>query len=173
MGLGIYQPVCGFQEELSEPMSAMSEEVSEIMIGKQERGRERKETKRDPSGIQLIGATNSANPPYRLLTSDHLLFTTTTNSILMAAPRPTRPKPLDWSAPSHLTVFVRNLKLLQLDQRKDWPDITLRSLSPSSQNQRQRVRLVEWALYYLCTIWDPENAQNVRYRSDIETHDPY
>ncbi|KAJ5569582.1 uncharacterized protein N7459_009012 [Penicillium hispanicum] len=78
----------------------------------------------------------------------------------MAASRPARPKPLDWSPPSHLTVFLRNLKLLQLDQREDWPEITLRSLSPSSQNQRQRVRLVEWALYYLFTIWDPEYAQN-------------
>jgi len=80
----------------------------------------------------------------------------------MAATRPARPKPLDWSAPSQLTVFIRNLKLLQLDQREDWPDITLRSLSPSSQNQRQRIRLIEWALYYLCTIWDPESARNVR-----------
>ncbi|KAJ5172747.1 hypothetical protein N7492_005340 [Penicillium capsulatum] len=78
----------------------------------------------------------------------------------MAAPRPARPKPLDWSPPSHLTVFIRNLKLLQLDQREDWPDITLRTLSPSSQNQRQRTRLVEWALYYLFTIWDPDSAQN-------------
>ena len=79
----------------------------------------------------------------------------------MAATRPARPKPLDWSTPPHLTVFIRNLKLLHLDQREDWPDITIRSLSPSSQNQRQRIRLVEWALYYLFTIWDPEGAQNV------------
>lgn len=79
----------------------------------------------------------------------------------MAASRPARPKPLDWAAPSPLTVFIRNLKLLQLDQREDWPDITLRSLSPSSQNQRQRLRLVEWALYYLFTVWDSEGARNV------------
>lgn len=79
----------------------------------------------------------------------------------MAAPRPVRPKPLDWASPSHLVIFMRNLKLLQLDQREDWPDITLRTLSPSSQNQRQRTRLVEWALYYLFTIWDPEGALNV------------
>ncbi|KAJ5232426.1 hypothetical protein N7468_005382 [Penicillium chermesinum] len=78
----------------------------------------------------------------------------------MAAPRPARPKPLEWLGPSNLTVFIRNLKLLHLDHREDWPDITLRSLSPSSQNQRQRIRLVEWALYYLFTIWDPEGAQN-------------
>jgi len=78
------------------------------------------------------------------------------------AARPTRPKPLGWESPQHLTTFIRNLKLLQLDRREDWPDITLRNLSPSSQNQRQRIRLVEWALYYLFTIWDPEYAQNVR-----------
>ncbi|KAJ5923960.1 hypothetical protein N7466_008147 [Penicillium verhagenii] len=78
----------------------------------------------------------------------------------MAASRPARPKPLEWSGPSHLTVFIRNLKLLNLDQRDDWPEITLRSLSSSSANQRQRTRLVEWALYYLFTIWDPEGARN-------------
>lgn len=79
----------------------------------------------------------------------------------MAASRPARPKPLDWSGPSYLTVFVRNLKLLQLDQRDDWPEITLRGLSSSSANQRQRIRLVEWALYHLFAIWDPEGTQNV------------
>ncbi|KAJ5407815.1 hypothetical protein N7509_001698 [Penicillium cosmopolitanum] len=82
------------------------------------------------------------------------------------ASRPARPKPLDWVTPPPLTVFIRNLKLLQLDQRDDWPDITLRALSPSSQNQRQRIRLVEWALYYLFAIWDPEYAQNVREKFD-------
>ncbi|CAI7678149.1 unnamed protein product [Penicillium manginii] len=76
------------------------------------------------------------------------------------ASRSARPKPLDWVTPPPLTIFIRNLKLLQLDQRDDWPDITLRALSPSSQNQRQRIRLVEWALYHLFATWDPEYAQN-------------
>ncbi|KAJ5822594.1 hypothetical protein N7447_004934 [Penicillium robsamsonii] len=78
----------------------------------------------------------------------------------MAATRPVRPKPLDWPGPSHLDVFIRNLKLLRLDQREDWPDISLHSLTPTSQNQRQRTRLIEWALYRLYTIWDLEGAQN-------------
>ncbi|KAJ5319923.1 hypothetical protein PENANT_c040G04580 [Penicillium antarcticum] len=78
----------------------------------------------------------------------------------MATTRPSRPKPLDWPGPSHQDVFIRNLKLLQLDQREDWPNISIRALSASSQNQRQRVRLVEWALYYLFAIWDPEGTQN-------------
>ncbi|KAJ5641092.1 hypothetical protein N7528_000717 [Penicillium herquei] len=79
----------------------------------------------------------------------------------MAAPtRSARPKPVDWPTPPHLTIFVRNIKLLCLDQREDWPDITLRSLSPSSTNQRQRIRLIEWALYYLFATLDPEGTQN-------------
>ncbi|CAG8896875.1 unnamed protein product [Penicillium egyptiacum] len=78
----------------------------------------------------------------------------------MAATRPVRQKPLDWPGPSHLDVFVRNLKLLHLDQRDDWPGISLRNLNPTLQNQRHRIRLIEWALYHLCTIWDPDSAQN-------------
>ncbi|OQE34887.1 hypothetical protein PENCOP_c015G03233 [Penicillium coprophilum] len=78
----------------------------------------------------------------------------------MATIRPVRPKPLDWPSPSHLDVFIRNLNLLRLDQREDWPGISLRTLTPTSQNQRQRTRLIEWSLYHLYTIWDPEGAQN-------------
>ncbi|KAJ5604541.1 hypothetical protein N7510_009695 [Penicillium lagena] len=77
----------------------------------------------------------------------------------MAASR-ARPKPLKWSSPSHLTVFIRNLRLLQLDQQPDWPVISLRALSPSSQNHRQRIRLIEWALFHLFAIWDLEETQN-------------
>jgi hypothetical protein len=81
----------------------------------------------------------------------------------MAATRPVRPKPLDWSGPSHLDVFIRNLTLLHLDQREDWPGISLRTLNLTSQNQRHRIRLIEWALYHLYTIWDPESAHNVQF----------
>lgn len=53
MDLWFYQPVCGFQEELSEPMSAMSGEVTEIMIGKRgaRKGKDRNKAgpKRDPT----------------------------------------------------------------------------------------------------------------------------
>lgn len=79
----------------------------------------------------------------------------------MAATRPVRPKPLDWAGPSHLDAFIRNLKLLHLDQREDWPGLSLRTLSATAQNQRQRIRLIEWALYHLYAIWDPEGAHHV------------
>lgn len=83
------------------------------------------------------------------------------SSVLTMLSKQPRPKPLPWSPPSHLAIFVRNLQLLSLHHHQDWPDISLRTLSPSSQNQRQRIKAVEWALYHLCATWDPEIAQDV------------
>jgi hypothetical protein len=80
---------------------------------------------------------------------------------MQSSKQPPRPKSLSWTPQSHIGVFIRNLKLLQLDLHPDWPDITVRSLSPSSQNQRQRIRAVEWALYHLVALWDPKIAQDV------------
>lgn len=80
----------------------------------------------------------------------------------MQSPRPpSRSKRPDWTPQPPVAVFVRNLQLLQLDSRDDWPGITVRSLSPSSQNQRQRVKAIEWALYQLVALWDPETARDV------------
>ncbi|PYH44281.1 uncharacterized protein BP01DRAFT_392808 [Aspergillus saccharolyticus JOP 1030-1] len=73
--------------------------------------------------------------------------------------RTPRPKPPNWTPPPPLLVFVRNLRLLQLDAHRDWPNITLQSLADTSQNQRQRLKAVEWALYHLVTIWDPDTAR--------------
>lgn len=83
---------------------------------------------------------------------------------MQASSRPSaKTKPSGWTGPSHLSIFIRNLKLVHLDEREDWPDINLRTFSNSTQqNQRQRIKCVEWALYYLFTIWDPETANNVR-----------
>ncbi|KAE8350891.1 HAUS augmin-like complex subunit 6 N-terminus-domain-containing protein [Aspergillus coremiiformis] len=79
---------------------------------------------------------------------------------MLSSRPPSRSKTSDWTPQSSLTVFVRNLHLLQLDYHDDWPGITVRSLSPSSQNQRQRVRVIEWALYQLVALWDPETARD-------------
>lgn len=97
---------------------------------------------------------------YRIVYAPTAAFFRPTASIMQSS-KPPRQKPPNWSISSHITVFIRNLKLLQLDQQDDWPNINLRSLSPSSQNQRQRVKAVEWALYHLFAIWDPEGAQDV------------
>ncbi|KAL4874608.1 HAUS augmin-like complex subunit 6 N-terminus-domain-containing protein [Aspergillus karnatakaensis] len=71
-----------------------------------------------------------------------------------------RPKPSNWPPQSSHTVLIRNLQLLELDQLDDWPSINLRTLSSSSQNQRQRVKAVEWILYRLVALWDPEAARD-------------
>ncbi|KAF9893785.1 hypothetical protein FE257_009955 [Aspergillus nanangensis] len=78
----------------------------------------------------------------------------------MHSSKPPRPKPLNWTPPSSLSVFVRNLQLLQLDRRDDAPELTVSSLAPTSQNQRNRLKVIEWALYYLVAMWDPETARD-------------
>ena len=75
-------------------------------------------------------------------------------------PRPKPPSP-NWTPQPPLAVFVRNLQLLQLDRHDDWPQISPRSLTDTSQNQRQRVKAIEWALYHLITLWDPSTARDV------------
>jgi hypothetical protein len=79
----------------------------------------------------------------------------------MQSSKTPRPKPSNWPAQSSQTVLIRNLQLLELDQLDDWPGITLHTLSPSSQNQRQRIKAVEWILYRLIALWDPETARDV------------
>ncbi|PWY66043.1 hypothetical protein BO94DRAFT_570295 [Aspergillus sclerotioniger CBS 115572] len=74
-------------------------------------------------------------------------------------PRPKPPSP-NWPPQPPLAVFVRSLQLLQLDRHDDWPHISLRSLADTSQNQRQRVRAIEWALYHLVALWDPSTARD-------------
>ncbi|EAU37859.1 conserved hypothetical protein [Aspergillus terreus NIH2624] len=79
---------------------------------------------------------------------------------MQASKPPPRPRAPNWEPPSSLAVFVRNLQLLQLDRRQDWPAISVRSLSPASHNQRQRLKAIEWALYHLVALWDPETARD-------------
>ncbi|KAL4789210.1 HAUS augmin-like complex subunit 6 N-terminus-domain-containing protein [Aspergillus venezuelensis] len=78
----------------------------------------------------------------------------------MQASKTPRPKPSNWPPQSSHTVLIRNLQLLELDQLEDWPGITLRTLSPLSQNQRHRIKAVEWVLYRLIALWDPETARD-------------
>ncbi|KAL4968604.1 uncharacterized protein BDV14DRAFT_144691 [Aspergillus stella-maris] len=78
----------------------------------------------------------------------------------MQASKTLRPKPSNWPPQSSHTVLIRNLQLLELDQLEDWPAITLRTFSPSSQNQRYRIKAVEWVLYRLIALWDPETARD-------------
>ncbi|EHK20721.1 uncharacterized protein TRIVIDRAFT_122344, partial [Trichoderma virens Gv29-8] len=65
--------------------------------------------------------------------------------------------------PASLSLFLTNIKLLDLDQLPDWPEISAETFAASGttlQDQKRRVQCVEWALYQLFVIWDPDEAAN-------------
>ena len=62
---------------------------------------------------------------------------------------------------SDAKLFVTNLRLLNLDQQSDWPNITVQSLSSRNADQKQRISGVEWALFRLFEIWNPEDTNQV------------
>lgn len=66
-----------------------------------------------------------------------------------------------WPQAPPIAVFIRNLKLLRLDLRPDWPGIVPSTLSDNQNNLRRRVQAVEWTLFYLFQLWDPELTRNV------------
>lgn len=71
-----------------------------------------------------------------------------------------------YNGPSHLTLFLRNLRLLQLDLAEGWPDITAETFSTrdNQQNIKKRIQSVEWTLYQLFCLWDPKDAHEVPWR---------
>lgn len=64
---------------------------------------------------------------------------------------------------SNVTLFLTNLRLLDLDRRSDWPEITPQTFSTkdAQQNQKNRVKAVEWTLYRLFELWDREETRDV------------
>lgn len=76
----------------------------------------------------------------------------------MQTPCPTTPS---WPAPSPVTIFLRNIHLLQLDQQPDWPGLSRKLFSGGQKAQTQRVKSVEWVLYQLFLLWDPSETKNV------------
>ena len=63
---------------------------------------------------------------------------------------------------SDVKLFVTNLRLLDLDQRDDWPHVTVQTFSAKNADQKQRIGAVEWALFRLFEIWDPQETSQVR-----------
>ncbi|KAM0345573.1 hypothetical protein ACHAPU_006226 [Fusarium lateritium] len=64
--------------------------------------------------------------------------------------------------PSALSIFLTNLNLLDLDQHEDWPDIraeTFATGGSSAQGLKKRVHSVEWALFQLFALWEPEETK--------------
>ncbi|KAI1744112.1 HAUS augmin-like complex subunit 6 N-terminus-domain-containing protein [Xylaria scruposa] len=63
---------------------------------------------------------------------------------------------------SNVLLFLTNSRLLDLDLEPDWPDITPTTFSTKDavSGQKKRIQCVEWALYQLFSLWDPNDAQN-------------
>ncbi|KAH7134598.1 HAUS augmin-like complex subunit 6 N-terminus-domain-containing protein [Dactylonectria estremocensis] len=64
--------------------------------------------------------------------------------------------------PPPMSLFLTNLRLLDLDLRPDWPGIapeTFAAGGTSAQGQKKRVQCVEWALFQLFAVWDPEETK--------------
>ncbi|KAK3898670.1 HAUS augmin-like complex subunit 6 N-terminus-domain-containing protein [Staphylotrichum tortipilum] len=79
-------------------------------------------------------------------------------------PPPTASSTSSPTGPSNLSLFLTNLRLLDLDQRPDWPDITPHTFTTSTRDaagggQKKRVQSVEWALYHLFRLYDPEETR--------------
>ncbi|GAB0134106.1 hypothetical protein EsDP_00002491 [Epichloe bromicola] len=65
------------------------------------------------------------------------------------------------SAPP-LSVFLTNLRLLDLDLLPDWPGITFETFATTGvQGQKRRIQCVEWVLVKLFALWDPEETSSV------------
>lgn len=63
---------------------------------------------------------------------------------------------------SPLSVFLTNLQLLDLDLLPDWPDISPTTFATSGPGVKRRVQCVEWALFRLFSLWDPQEAANAK-----------
>ncbi|OCL03199.1 hypothetical protein AOQ84DRAFT_157239 [Glonium stellatum] len=64
--------------------------------------------------------------------------------------------------PSNVTLFITNLRLVDLDLRPDWPSITSQTFATQNaqQNQKNRIRCAEWALFRLFELWDAEETRD-------------
>ncbi|KAH8911165.1 hypothetical protein BR93DRAFT_908021 [Coniochaeta sp. PMI_546] len=80
-----------------------------------------------------------------------------------ASANPTASAALPLSATaSNVSLFLTNLRLLNLDLEPDWPDINSLTFTTKdvAQGQKKRIQCVEWALYRLFCLWDSEEARN-------------
>ncbi|KAM3513429.1 hypothetical protein MY11210_002909 [Beauveria gryllotalpidicola] len=73
-------------------------------------------------------------------------------------PAPPTPSAAKASPSPSISTLLTNMRLLDLDLREDWPAITPATLAGTTQNHKRRVQAVEWALYRLFEIWDPEDT---------------
>lgn len=103
----------------------------------------------------LLSRTRSARVPAPKSTKN--LTTSTTDAAASSKHHATVA-----SSPPNVSLFLTNLRLLELDLLPDWPGLNLLTLTnkDAAQGQKKRIQCVEWALYQLFALWDPEEARN-------------
>ncbi|PHH87192.1 hypothetical protein CDD83_9199 [Cordyceps sp. RAO-2017] len=97
----------------------------------------------------------------------------TANSSRPLQPRAPAPAPAEVGVPgapspvaagkSSLSVFLTNLRLLDLDLLPDWPAISPQTFAASGaagQGQKRRIQCVEWALFRLFALYNPQETAN-------------
>lgn len=104
--------------------------------------------------LEESGVSRPRGPPYNKPSS-------------IAHPNPGLSLPATAPFDPNITVFLRNLRLLNLDVKDDWPFPNADCFSSKGlqQNPRDRIRCIEWALYHLFEIWDPEETRSVSHDS--------
>ncbi|KAK3323769.1 HAUS augmin-like complex subunit 6 N-terminus-domain-containing protein [Cercophora scortea] len=113
-------------------------------------------------GSSFLARTRStrvpANTSKPMQSSARAISSSTTSSVTSSAPPPTATA----TASSNISLFLTNLRLLDLDLHPDWPGINSLTFGTKdvAQGQKKRIQSVEWALYHLFTLWDPDEARN-------------
>lgn len=71
------------------------------------------------------------------------------------------------TAVTNVSLFLTNLHLLDFDLHPDWPGINSLTFTAkdAAHGQKKRIQCIEWALYHLFALWDPEETRNVRHCS--------
>ncbi|KAK4152140.1 HAUS augmin-like complex subunit 6 N-terminus-domain-containing protein [Chaetomidium leptoderma] len=113
-----------------------------------------------PSGISLLSRTRSTRAPANVSKPAQSASRGTAPG---AIPTTTATHPTaSPTAVSNLSLFLTNLRLLDLDRRPDWPDINALTFGTrdAAQGQKKRIQSVEWALYHLFRLWDPDEARH-------------
>jgi hypothetical protein len=115
-----------------------------------------------PDSLFLDHATDDSMSRPTSQTSTATANPTQGHSRALSVKGPTsKPQSLNPIPASDVKLFVTNLRLLDFDQRSDWPGITAQTFSAKNADQRQRIGGTEWALFRLFEIWDPNETAQV------------
>ena len=72
-----------------------------------------------------------------------------------------------WTGRTNLSTYVKILHLLEIDLLQDWPNLSVQTFSTRSPNQnlQYRVKAVEWSLFRLLELYDPQTTRDVGLQS--------